>query len=470
MVAANITPAVFFDPEQFAKTWLRILDRDKRLIPLTFNSVQRDFLRKRTRRDIVLKARQLGFSTFLQADLFRVEITSTVTTLTLTHLDTTTQALRRMADRFYTNMPMSLRPARKYANATVTTYPDFDSEAIIATAGSENSARGITANHAHLSEVAFWNNAQDVMASAMQSIPTGGTVTIESTPNGAQGWFYERCMEAIDGNGDWRLHFYPWWKDLAYRLNVPELQDISDNEQRLMELHGLDYQQIAWRRSKQNELKHLFAQEYPEDPITCFLLSGIGYFGDVSQYFDAPQAASYDDSHEYMAGLDFGQTQDYTVCSVIDRNTKQQVDLLRVNQMSWADMRRRVVDVCKHWHIKRLTAETNSMGTTNIEALQSELSGSGTSLMPFNTTNQSKAMIMQDLHTGLHETGLRLLNTPEQRHEVLAFTSKQTVTGAWQLAAPNGQHDDTVIALALAWHGCLHIPARAFIADEPIQW
>ena len=169
-------------PEAFAKTFLRILDKDKKLVRFRWNKAQAHFHANRTGRDLILKARQLGFSTYIQGELYRREVTSTRTSITLAHDTETTQKLRRMADRFWEHCKFNdIQPARKYANATLTTYPEFDSTAVIATAGNVEVGRGDTYTDMHGSEVAFWPDAERIVAGAMQ----GGNpdVVLESTPN-----------------------------------------------------------------------------------------------------------------------------------------------------------------------------------------------------------------------------------------------------------------------------------------------
>lgn len=455
MVTMTATPgprAVLRDPARFAETFLYILNKEQQLVRLRYNAAQRDYLANRTHRDLILKARQLGFSTAIQAELFRLAISRTAITATLSHEDDTTQKLRRMADRFYDNMPEGLRPVRRYANSSLTTYPETMSEVVIGTAGNVNKGRGGTYSHVHGSEVAFWKDAQAVTAGLMQ----GGSpaIVLESTPNGAQGYFYERCMEALDGSPDWALHFYPWWWDPAYAVELPpeEARELpssySDDERRLADAHALTPGQIAWRRMKQRELKHLFPQEYPEDPVTCFLLSGGGYFGDITAACTAPMAVEPDPDHRYVAGLDFGKSNDYTVLIVIDATARVQVDMLRVNKLPWRTMRRRIGDVCRYWDVELLVGEENSLGGPNVEALQDD----GLPVVPFTTTNRSKTTIMDALHEALHLDELTLQPRPALMRELRAFTASQTRTGLWTLAAPDGEHDDTVMALALSWH------------------
>lgn len=446
---------------------LHILTKDDRLVPYTPNRAQLHFRANRTGRDLVLKARQLGLSTEIQAEAFVLAVTTTSRQATLAHDLKTTQMLRRMANRFYTSLPNTIRPTRGLDNATTTTYPATGSEVSITTAGARQSGRGGTYSHAHGSEVAFWPDASTLMAGLLQGVPAHGRIVLESTPNGAQGWFYEKCMEALDGDSEWTCHFLPWWWAAEYTRALPPDEaatlpaSYTGDEQALVAAHGLTAGQIAWRRAKQRELGPLFPQEYAEDPRACFLLSGQGYFtGALMNAFTAAMNAIRQDGQRYVAGLDFGQANDYTVLSVLNASTRQQVALLRINRLPWDDIRARIVDLCKRWGIGMLLAESNSIGQPNIEALHRDLAGTTTRLQAFATTAQTKPQLIQGLYVGLAEGGLKLLPDPAQQREFQAYQAKQTASGHWQYSAPDGEHDDTVIATALAWRA---INAGSFI-------
>lgn len=438
------------DPRLFARTFLKILNKRGELMPLRWNKAQAHFHANRTGRDLVLKARQLGFSTYVQGETFRRAVTGTRSSMTLAHDAETTGKLRIMADRFWENCKFNdTQPARKYANASLTTYPEFDSTVSIATAGNLEVGRGGTYTDFHGSEVAFWKDAEKIIVGAMQ----GGDpdVILESTPNGAQGYFYERAMDALRGDGVWRLHFYSWWWDADYRIPLEEGErlEYTEEENKLVTDNGLTPEQIKWRRNKVKELRDKFRQEYPEDPITCFLTSGNSYFGDLTGVYTATSNAVYNAEHEYVAGLDFGQTNDATAMIILDKTTKQMVDLLHVNKISWAEQRSRIAQIYRKWKCTQVCAEANSIGSVNIEAMQSD----GLNVWPFQTTNTSKADAMSKLYEGIHTDGLKLIDHPILRHELATFVSSQTTTGVWRLAAEGDGHDDTVIALALAWHG-----------------
>lgn len=453
---------LFDDFALFCERHLVIQNKRGDLVPLKLNRAQRELIAALTGHDLVLKARQVGMSTALQAWLFFQQMKGHARTSTLCHEDDLTSTLRLMADRFYDQLDGGLQPARKYANARLTTYPERHSEGSIATVGGQagsRKGRGGSVTHIHGSEVAFWPNAEAVLSGAMQA--GNPDIYLESTPNGMVGWFYERCMEALDDpNSLWTLHFFPWWYDDEYRLPLADGERLAytDDEQALVDAHGLDAEQIQWRRHKQRELPHTFEQEYPEDPRKCFLASGISYFRDIEHVFTAPMEAQPQPGHRYWGGLDFGQTDDFTVLVIIDGTTNEQVDFLRVNRLEWQAMRRQISVTANRWDAT-VMGEANSMGSTNTELLQrGEILEDGSriapiKLVPFDTTASSKPPLIQGLYHALHEAGLRLQNHSVIRHELRAFVSKQLPSGAWAYEASGGAHDDTVMATALAWHG-----------------
>lgn len=431
------------NPEYFARIFLKIMDKENNTIPFVWNKAQRDFQHNRTGRDIILKARQLGFSTMIQGEIFRRAVIKTSTTLSLAHDNDATQKLRTMADRFYNHFSFgNIKPERHYANASMTSYPEFDSNVYISTAGNKQSGRGGTYTDFHGSEVAFWNDAESIVIGAMQ----GGSpdVVLESTPNGAQGYFYEKCMEALRGNSLWKLHFYQWWWDNSYRLAGDPIT-LEADELQLRQKYNLDDSQIRWRRSKRAELGRFFFQEYPEDVLTCFLTSGNGFFGNMENVFVPDSDVKYDPSHAYVAGLDFGQ-KDFTSLSVFDKTTKKQVDLLHVNNLDWSEIRRRIKGVYDKWNLESILAESNSIGSVNIE----ELEKIGVKCKMFSTTTETKQAIISNMNEAIHNGGWKLLDIPVQRHEMNTFIASQLPSGAWKYHAQGNGHDDTVISNALA--------------------
>lgn len=470
----TLTPAqVLRDDTLFARTFLKIADKESNLIPFVHNAVQRQLAQQMGRRVLILKARQFGVSTFILGRFYRLAVTRSFRGAILSNKDDNTQMLRRIIARFHRNMPIQPRVGAN--SAVLTTYPDTDSEIVIATAGGRTTGRGGSLVAVHASEVAFWPDPQEIMAGIMQA---GNPVLyLESTPNGAQGYFYEQCMRALDGDRDWQFFFFPWWFMGEYRRPIAQ-DDERDSlpwtseEQELAEKNGLDAEQINWRRFKIRELGEKFWQEYPEDPYSCFLVSGRGFFGDIEHCWTAPEDARPVLGRRYTAGLDWGQAEDFTALSVIDTVTRQQVDLMRVNKMRWSDMRLRVRQICEFWRVAELYVEANAMGSTNIEALEDEfaqIDGLDTCIISFTTTAKNKGVLLTTYASALQNGDLRLMNLPLQKHEHNAFEARQSaVSNIWQYSAPAGGHDDTIIANMAAWGGAVGALWNGLtIADAP---
>lgn len=438
--------------------YLFIQDKSDRLIHYVPNKVQTHFRANRTGRDLVLKARQEGVSTEIQADNFLASITERVRSATLAHDDSGTQFLRRMADRFWSNLPDEIRPERGLDNATTTTYPTTGSEVFIATAGSKNKGRAGTYRRVHGSEVAFWTDAQSVMAGLIQGVPDDGQIVLESTPNGAQGVFYTLCMEALRGGGRWKLHFYPWWWDNGYQLPLIEgetLEPYTNDELALIVKHSLAPEQIKWRRSKQHDLPATFIQEYPEDPITCFLTSGRSVFGDFAHALYTPTEFGPVPGHYYTGAVDWAQESDFTVLSIWDADENREVFLLSMNKMRWGDMRRQIRIECQRWGVQQLVVEKNS-ASSNIEDLENEFAAENVAcqIQAFTMTNQRKANLVVNLHNCIHEEGGQLLDEPVANDEMRNFVSTQTALGIWTYAAAGTGHDDIPIARMLGHYAC----------------
>lgn len=295
---------------------LRILTKKQQLVPLQLNRLQRHLIAALTGRDLILKARQMGSSTIVQAWMHIEAWQKTITGMTLAHdKETGTKRLRAMSRRFWENLPDEKKPQRIAFSDTEARYMPTDSTLFIGTAGSAQGGRGGTYSHFHGSEVAFWKNDLDIVAGVLEGVPLDyGHIIMESTANGEQGWFFERCMEALspDYDGPWTLHFYPWWWDGTNRLPVTEPLELTNDEARLVAEHGLDDEQIAFRRAKQFTLGEKFDQEYAEDPRKAFAASirGLVYpnFGDANVTTEAdykPDVGVYwgiDDGYAYGGG------------------------------------------------------------------------------------------------------------------------------------------------------------------------
>lgn len=458
------TKALSRDYISFAEKLLIIQDKAQRFVPLRYNRAQLDYLSKRTRRDLIVKARQEGFSTAIQAVFFQDYTTSPHSVLTMADKQENTDKLRRMAELFYQQLPPRIpKPIRSEANAVVTSYPKIGSKVAIATAGALTSGRAGTVTRFHGSEVAYWKNARWIIEGALQAVPEhllDTWVVFESTANGANGWFYEECMAALRGDSEWALHFYAWWWADEYQLPLYAGETLipTDEETMLIAQHGLTLEQIKWRRSKAKDLKERFQQEYPESIEQAFLTSGGGVFTLNPHNLSSYTVIAYQEGYFYVAGLDWGQDNDYTALSIMRVKTGenvQEVYLNRWRRQSWASIRAEIIEKLKEYHVEKLLPERNSIGSVNIEDLVDELDKAKmqTAIQAFYTDQRSKDGLVKAMQNGLSEYGLCLLNIDYATNELRTYLTKQSANGLYSYEAPSGGHDDTNMARMLAYYG-----------------
>jgi len=226
-------------------------------------------------RALVLKGRQQGCSTYTEGRFFHlVTHRRGVKAFILTHLDDATNNLFGMAKRFYENCPGFVRPSLRASNAKELIFDQLDSGYKVGTAGSKGTGRGETIQLFHGSEVAYWPNADTHVAGALQAVPDepGTEIILESTSAGRQGLFYDMCAAAMRGEGEYILVFIPWFWQREYRKAATEGFAPTADELAYADEHGLDVEQLAWRRSKIVELNgvHNFRREYPATPEEAF--------------------------------------------------------------------------------------------------------------------------------------------------------------------------------------------------------
>jgi hypothetical protein len=178
-------------------------------------------------------------------------------------------------------------------------------------------------------------------------------------------------------------------------------------------------------------------------------------FRGVRDVATAPLDAHRQAGHVYVAGVDWGRENDYTAIAIMDATTRQMVALERFNRIGWALQRGRLQAIAQRWQPSVIWAESNSIGSVNIEALQAE----GLPVRPFTTTNRSKAPLIEGLALAIERAEVSLLPDETLLNELSAYTLERMATGGYRYSAPLGMHDDTVIATALAWYG-VQIGAR----------
>src|ERR1700722_707687 len=266
-------------PSAFVKVaegWLKVRDRAGLERPLRANAVQRAFERERGRQNIVLKARQMGMTTWVAGRFFLKTVTKPgVMTVQVAQTREGAEGIFRMVQRFWECLPEDFRDGplrRSKANAGQMCFTELDSEFRVVSAGDEGAGRGLTMQYLHCSEVSRWpGDAGATLAGLRAALAPGGEMVMESTPNGAYGCFYEEWGRAA--SSDLVQHFFPWWMEKAY-IAAPAVGELREDEQMLMMAHGLTAGQIGFRRGLEASYRGLRSQEFAEDAESCFKATG----------------------------------------------------------------------------------------------------------------------------------------------------------------------------------------------------
>jgi phage terminase large subunit-like protein len=323
-----------------------------------------------------------------------------------------------------------------------------------------------------------WREVRRVFLSATERVNaqehrlelvTGGVVDMWSldTPNTARGRRYRRIVAdeaamVADLEDAWNAVLRPTLVDFkgdAWFLSTPKgygffrsLYDAGQNGDRpdwaswqmpTTSNPHIDPQEVEAARLMLPE--RTFAQEF----LAQFLEDGGGVFRRVR---DAATATAQDrkvEGHRYVVGVDWGKLQDFNVSAVVDATTRELVALDRSNKVDYAVQLGRLTALCERFKPDRLIAEQNSMGEPLIEQLQR----SGLPVWPFQTTNASKASVIDALALAFERGDLRILDDQILLGELLAYQAERLPSGLLRYGAPAGMHDDCVIALALAWSG-----------------
>jgi hypothetical protein len=256
---------------------LQVRARDGSTMPLQANPAQMAFEQQLGKRNIVLKARQMGITTWTAARFFLRTITRPGTlTLQVAHTREAAEEIFRIVHRFVDWLPCELRagPLKTgRSNVRQIVFPRMDAQYRVVTAGDRNAGRGLTVQNLHCSELARWpGHPADTFAGLRAAMTPDAELVIESTPDGVGGCFYEEWQKAPE-TGMVR-HFFPWWMEPSYRAEAVDESTLSAEERAFVDRHGLTLDQIGYRRQLRANFRGLSAQEYAEDAESCFLASG----------------------------------------------------------------------------------------------------------------------------------------------------------------------------------------------------
>jgi hypothetical protein len=472
-------PKELLDPLFYIPAFFKCLTKaDERgisdLVPMRLLPVQEHYVKNRTHRDIILKARQMGMSTGILALNFHHLLTTPYTRMVIiAHREDAAGFLLQTVHRFYNNLPPELQPDADWKSASHIRFPTLDAFVHIDTAQARTIGRAESLNIVHLSEVAQWQeqNATELYAGISQTTSTGGFIVLESTPKGRGGFFYRMYMAAKEGEIPYKAFFYPWWWVPEYQIKS-NITSFTNEERLLMDNYGLNADQIAWRRLKISELGELFFQEYPENDTDCWLTSDVSVFDGIAlrrylrnvrpghqegnlTIWKGPQGGK-----SYVIGVDVGAglpRGDFSVACVLEVKSNEHVATLRgrIAPDLFAEELYRLgkryneamiaVERADHGHtVLRVLLEHNY---PNIYRYKDYDAGLGRTVPRpgWLTSGKTRPMMIDTLSSAFKSEDL-ITYSENLLKEASAF---RYITAS-RAEAPSGEHDDELFAMMIA--------------------
>ncbi len=449
-----------------ARSLLRVRDRSGLELPLRANAVQRAFELGRGRRNIVLKARQMGVTTWVSGMLFLRTVTRRgVLTVQVAQTREAAEGIFRMVQRFWECLPEELREKDlrlSRSNAGQMRFEEIDSEFRVLSASDANAGRGLSIQNLHCSELAHWpGDAAATLAGLRAALAPGGQMVLESTPNGAYGCFYDEWQSAEEKG--LRRHFFPWWMEEEY-VGPAVTGAMTEEELALVREHGLTAEQIGFRRGLEGEYRGLRTQEFAEDAATCFRATGESCFdvvaverrmGQLRGPMETRQGGAMETwlppvrGREYLLAVDTaggGTDGDYAVVEVLELQTGLQCAELR-RHLAARELAMEVVGMAREYGGALVAVERNNHGAGVLAYL-----AMGDEVRLYEHGGQAGWLTTAASKPGMvSRLGALLVEEPwlfESRRLLAECRSYVTLPGGGTGAAA-GAHDDCVMAMAI---------------------
>jgi len=389
-----------------------IKDKHGKRVLFKPNIDQETFFKLKHNKNIILKARQKGFTTLATIDaLDDVLFNSFFEAGIIAHtVDDAEKIFTNKVKFAFDNLPLWLKTKRK-PNTDKAGMLRFPNNSAISV---DTSYRGGTLQKLHVSEYGkicakYPEKAKEIKAGAFEAVAMGSEITVESTAEGMNGDFYKMCERAQLKEGsaltplDFKFFFFAWYESEEYRLN-PEGIEIPDGftkyYKELLDDHGikLDDWQKAWYYKKSEEQEEM-KQEYPSYPEEAFLASGRPVFNQTKLARDIKRARlktfikgivddrgltemkdgpitiykKPDKDHAYAIGADIAEglvEGDYSTAAVLNKN-------FEVVAVYWGHIApdrfgSLLVNLAKYYNGAILAPEINNMGISVLDTIKRE--------------------------------------------------------------------------------------------------
>jgi len=244
--------------EYFCEKCVKIRRREDGLsVPFILNSAQKRILREIERQEatkkpvrmVILKARQMGVSTFIEIYiLWRLLKSHNVNAIEIAHEREAARYILDISRFAFENLPKWFTTAMKLDAEYLTKYDiSLNNGCSLYISSSESKQPGMsrTIQYIHLSECAFYEDADTLVRSLFSACPEvpGTVIFLESTGRAPVGFFYDVYTQATRGKSAYTPIFLPWYEMAEYRMEPPPGYTPAP----VPDLPDLTVEQLMWR-------------------------------------------------------------------------------------------------------------------------------------------------------------------------------------------------------------------------------
>lgn len=265
----------------------------------------------------------------------------------------------------------------------------------------------------------------------------------------------------LDNDGDAVFIFTPNRRNHAFHRYV---QAEADETGRWDAWHftSLDNPHLS-KQALDDITKDMSDDDYQQEVLAVFLENEGAVFHNIEACLHAPATSPQEHKgHVLVIGTDYAKSNDYTVVSIGCANCQAEVYLERFNQIDYVYQNQRIESAYRAWSVVNGLGDSASMGEAVLDYARK--AGMRITGIPTNSTTQ-KAAIIESLALALSRVDIQLLPDKVAKGELEAYERTLTKTGLSHYSAPQGLHDDTVIARALMWRAMQQAPRQTGRTD-----
>ncbi len=470
-----------------------VVNEDGQLVKFKLREAQKWLLKNMHWKNVILKARQLGFTTFICLFLLDYALFNRNKNIgIIAHTQKDATVIFRKIKVAWENM---LPELKEFLGLTTTGDSKSEYEfsngsfMMISTSLRSGTYQAVLITEFGKLCAQFPEKAEEIITGTLPAA-NKGLVFIESTAEGEDGHFYDICMDAMElqQSGrqltvkDFKFFFFPWYQNLANQVEgeVPIDQDTEVYLKKLeSDLHIMLPQTFKnWYFLEKKTQKGKMQQEHPSTPTEAFISSGNKMFNGVkveqmlNTWVRKPMRTDgdflfykeYVRGHLYGCGADVSQgvKKDSSTIVVIDYTTKEVVLTYKSNTIDPVSFAHDIKKACIWYGGCIAIPEANNVGLTTCVTLAGIYDNVYTQMregltevqvtqkLGWLTTIGTKPIMMNELSAAFDDEDLYI---PDQG--ILLEAKKFNKEDALQVTVgpTTTRHFDLLTGCAIAWQG-----------------